>query len=110
MRVLAALVARRIAAASLYPQAARQIFRYASQHYHPTAIIGTGAKIGEGVRIGPFCVISERAEIGPHCELGPGVHILGDTTLGAHCVLRSHAVIGAEVREIGDTCTRVFNV
>ena len=110
MRVLAALVARRFAAASSHgslPQTSLQfrvVYRYYSQQlHHPTAVIGTGAKIGEGVRIGPFCVVSERANIGPHCELGPGVHVLGDTTLGARCVIRSHAVIGAEVREMGDS-------
>ena len=61
---------------------------------HPSSQIGT-ASIAPGVRIGPFCVLSDDAVIGPNCELGAGVHILGSTTLGADCVVKSHAVVGS---------------
>ena len=102
MRVVVALIARRCASNGSCPQALhRQFVRHHSTVHalrHPTAIVGEGAKIGEGVSMGPFVVVSNRATIGAHCELGPGAHILGDTTLGDRCVIRSHAVIGAEVR------------
>ena len=105
MRLVVALAARRLAAATCHraggPALTQQLWRrYSTQAlFHPTAVIGGGATIGEGVSIGPFCIVSDSATIGPHCELGPSVHILGDTTLGARCVIRSHAVIGAEVSE-----------
>lgn len=100
------LFARHLGAASCsrtrpWPEArfAQQLCRYSTQQLlHPTAVIGARAKVGEGVRIGPFCVVSDGAIIGPNCDLESGVHILGNTILGAGCVIRSHAVVGAEVR------------
>ena len=62
---------------------------------HPSSLIGENASIAPSARIGPFCVVSDDAVIGPDCELGAGVHILGATTLGAGCVVRSHAVVGS---------------
>ena len=62
---------------------------------HPSSLIGANASVAPGARIGPFCVVSDDAVIGPNCELGAGVHILGATTLGADCVVRSHAVVGS---------------
>ena len=53
---------------------------------------------GAETAVGPFCVVSAGAVVGPGCRLGAGVHLLGDVELGAGCVLRSHAVVGAEVR------------
>ena len=52
---------------------------------HPTAVIDTSAKIGEGVRIGP------NAYIGVGVEIGDG------TIIGAGAVI-THAMIGAGVR------------
>ena len=65
--------------------------------WHPTAVVGEGARIAPGVRLGPFCVVSGGATLGADCDIGAGAHVLGATTLGAGCVLRSHAVVGAEV-------------
>ena len=62
---------------------------------HPSSLIGANASVAPGARIGPFCVVSDDAVIGPNCELGAGVHVLGATTLGADCVVRSHAVVGS---------------
>ena len=61
---------------------------------HPSSQIGT-ACIADGVRIGPFCVLSDDAVIGANCELGAGVHVLGNTIIGPDCVVMSHAVIGS---------------
>jgi hypothetical protein len=91
----AALTTHRLLRSSFSTPTRTQQQRYSS---HPTAFVGGGAKIGEGVSIGPFCVVSDGATIGPHCELGASVHVLGSTVLGHSCVIRSHAVIGAEVR------------
>jgi len=53
---------------------------------HPTAIVDSGARLGERVRIGPYCVV------GPHVELGPGVELV------SHVVVAGHTNIGAESR------------
>ena len=31
---------------------------------HPSAIVESGAEVGEGVRIGPFCLVGPQAVIG----------------------------------------------
>ena len=49
---------------------------------HPTAVIESGAELGDGVEIGPYCVI------GPHVVLGDGVN------LGAHVVVNGRTRVG----------------
>lgn len=61
---------------------------------HPSAVIETGAALGQGVRIGPFSVI------GPHVRLAAGVEvkshavITGRTQIGAESVVFPFASIG----------------
>ena len=31
---------------------------------HPTAIVEDGAILGEGVRIGPYCIVGSQAKLG----------------------------------------------
>lgn len=50
---------------------------------HPSALVHPGARIGDGVDIGPFAIIGE------HVEIGAG------TSVGAHCVIDGHTRIGA---------------
>lgn len=38
---------------------------------HPAAVVHPGARLGEGVRVGPFAVIDEDVEIGAGCRIGP---------------------------------------
>ncbi|MFZ2620820.1 MAG: acyl-ACP--UDP-N-acetylglucosamine O-acyltransferase [Alphaproteobacteria bacterium] len=51
---------------------------------HPTAIVETGAKLGENVSIGPYCIV------GAHVNIGAG------TVLYSHVVLAGHTTLGAE--------------
>ena len=53
---------------------------------HPTAIVGSGAKIGRNV------------EIGPHSIIGEAVNIGDDSTIGAHVIIEGEVVIGPENR------------
>lgn len=53
---------------------------------HPTAIVAPAARLGEGVEIGPYCVV------GPEVELEAGV------TLVSHVVLEGRTRLGARVR------------
>lgn len=49
---------------------------------HPMAFIHPEAKIGNNVKIGPFCVIGANVEIGDDCELISNVVIEGHTKIG----------------------------
>ena len=64
---------------------------------HPTSVISENAVLSPDVVVGPFCVVSGGTTIGEGVVLQAGVHIFGHSRIGAKCVIRSHAVIGAEV-------------
>jgi UDP-3-O-[3-hydroxymyristoyl] glucosamine N-acyltransferase len=70
---------------------------------HPTAVIGTAARIAAGVSIGPYAVIGDGAEIGndtvvgPHCVLGSGVRLGKQCQLVAHVTVYSGSRIGDRV-------------
>jgi UDP-N-acetylglucosamine acyltransferase len=49
---------------------------------HPTAIIHSNARLGEGVRVGPYSIIGEHVEIGERTSIGPHVVITGHTRIG----------------------------
>ncbi|MCX9156567.1 acyl-ACP--UDP-N-acetylglucosamine O-acyltransferase [Niveibacterium sp. 24ML] len=49
---------------------------------HPAAIVHPGARIAEGVEIGPFSVIGEHVEIGAGTSIGSHVVITGHTRIG----------------------------
>ncbi|WP_158917008.1 acyl-ACP--UDP-N-acetylglucosamine O-acyltransferase [Caulobacter sp. S45] len=61
---------------------------------HPSAIVDAKAQIGEGVEIGPYCIV------GPDVVLHSGVRLLhhvvieGHTEIGADCVISSFASLG----------------
>ncbi len=81
---------------------------------HPTAVVHPSARMGEGVHIGPHCVveagavvgdgvallagtyIGHGAHIGPHSLLQPGVKVLDRCRIGASCMLHSGVIIGAD--------------
>lgn len=59
---------------------------------HPSAIVHPGARLGEGVQVGPF------ATIGEHVEIGAG------TTIGAHAVVTGRTRMGRENRIFPFAC------
>jgi len=61
---------------------------------HRTAVVSAEARLGDGVSIGPFCVVEDDVELGAGCVLGPHVTILPYTTLGAGCRVHAGAVLG----------------
>ena len=81
---------------------------------HPSAIIGSGAKLGEGVCVGPFVVVEEGAEVGEdvvimalsyvgaRSKVGsgtfvyPGVTIREDVVIGRRAIIHSGTVIGSD--------------
>lgn len=63
---------------------------------HPTAVISSGADIGEDVSIGPYSVIGENVKIGDGCRIGSSVLIEGHTYIGRN----NHIFHGASIGSI----------
>lgn len=70
---------------------------------HPSAVIGKDVQLGEQVFIGPYVVIEEGSTIGDHCILKSHIHIgrevsLGEnTTIHPHVTIYDHCQIGSRV-------------
>jgi UDP-N-acetylglucosamine acyltransferase len=68
---------------------------------HPSAIVEDGARIGDNVEIGAFCLIGSEAEIADGAVLRSHVVVEGRTHIGSGTVVFPHAVIGAPPQDIG---------
>ena len=83
---------------ALYPEPPR------ATGIHPSAVIGTGAKLGKDVAIGAHSIIGEgvvlgdRVVIGPLCDVGRGVAIGEDSHLVSGVTLYPGTILGARVR------------
>ena len=62
---------------------------------HPTAIVDENAVIGEGVSIGPYCVIG-KVTIGNGCVIDSNVRLYDNVILGKYCKVKASAVLGGE--------------
>ena len=49
---------------------------------HPTAILGRGVRLGEGVSLGPWVVLGDAVALGARVRLGPGVVLEEEVTVG----------------------------
>lgn len=67
---------------------------------HPSSYVSPEAKLGDGVEVGPFCIIhanvilGNRVKVGSHCELGIST-ALGDGSpliIGDDSLIRSHSI------------------
>ena len=88
---------------------------------HPTAVIGPGVELGEGVSVGPHAVIFTGVSVGPRTRIHAGA-VLGDepqdlgfkggdsrVRIGADCVIREHVTIHRGTKPgtetvVGDGC------
>ena len=61
---------------------------------HPTSVVGSRAKIGQNVEIGPFCIVEDEVLIGDDCRLASHVILKNGTTLGRGNLVFESAVIG----------------
>ncbi|MDA0322772.1 MAG: UDP-3-O-(3-hydroxymyristoyl)glucosamine N-acyltransferase [Verrucomicrobia bacterium] len=68
---------------------------------HPSASVCSDVSLGDGVSIGPACVIEPGAEVGDHCVLVAGVYIGHRARIGSDCRLYANVCIREDV-EIGD--------
>jgi UDP-3-O-[3-hydroxymyristoyl] glucosamine N-acyltransferase len=60
---------------------------------HPSAVIGTDARIDPSAEIGPLAVIGDGAVIGRRTRIGPLALVGANVTIGADCRVGSHASI-----------------
>jgi UDP-3-O-[3-hydroxymyristoyl] glucosamine N-acyltransferase len=96
---------------AIFSQQAKLDFARAAAYLHPqpksrgtqhsTTAIDPGAKIGEGVELGPFVVIDADAFIGAGCILHPGVFIGKGCRRGKECILHPGVVLYPGV-QLGD--------
>lgn len=69
-----------------------------------SAIVGPGAELGSGIRVGPGVVIGEGAALGEESRVGPftvigeGVRVGRRCRIGSHCSLQAGVRVGDRVR------------
>lgn len=81
---------------------------------HPSAVIGRGVRLGDGVAIGPFvsvgdgavlgdrvtleprCTVGAGVRIGDDCRVFPGVTLYAGTQLGRRVAIHASSVIGSD--------------
>ncbi len=60
---------------------------------HPTAIIGDGVRIGDGVSIGPYAVIGSGTVLADNCSIFPHTVLGKNVTIGSEATIHSHVSI-----------------
>jgi len=68
---------------------------------HSTAVVSSGASLGEGVDLGHHVIVEADAVVGEGTVLHSGVVVGAGSRIGAHCTLHPHVVLYPGVR-IGD--------
>jgi UDP-N-acetylglucosamine acyltransferase len=79
-----------------------------SSSIHSTAVIGSGAQIGEGVAIGPYTVIEEDVVIGDGTVIGPHVHIADGARIGSECRISTGAVLSTAPQDLKYSGEKTF--
>ena len=67
---------------------------------HPTAIVGKECQLGEGVEIGPYCVLSGQVTIGAGARLQSHVQIQGPVEIGSGTRLFPFTSIGSRPQDV----------
>jgi sugar O-acyltransferase (sialic acid O-acetyltransferase NeuD family) len=65
---------------------------------HPTAIIGTGSKLGEGVILCPFAVVTAHATLGNFVMLNLHATVGHDAVVGEGCTLSGHCDVTGQAQ------------
>jgi UDP-N-acetylglucosamine acyltransferase len=67
---------------------------------HPTAVIEAGARLGTGVKIGPYCVVGAEATLHDGVELVSHVVVAGRTSIGPRTRIFPFASIGHQPQDL----------
>ena len=70
---------------------------------HSTAVVHGEAILGQGIFLGPYCVIGAGANIGDGCMIGSHTVVENAAKIGARTILHPHVFVGAAC-EIGSDC------
>jgi UDP-N-acetylglucosamine acyltransferase len=66
---------------------------------HPTAVVSPCAKLGDGVVVGPLCVVGDDVEMGAGCKLLGSCTVLGPMRMGESNVVYPYAVLGGDPQD-----------
>lgn len=72
----------------------------ADAQIHPTAVVEDGAKLGAGVRIGPFSLVGPDVTLGDGVELISHVVVAGATDIGARTRIWPFASLGHQPQDL----------
>ncbi len=67
---------------------------------HPTAIIESGAAIGQGASIGPYCIVGGNVKLGDGVTLKAHVVVEGHTSVGDNTMIYPFASIGTAPQDL----------
>jgi UDP-N-acetylglucosamine acyltransferase len=70
---------------------------------HPTAVVGASARLGPGVKVGPFAVVEGDTDIGAHTEVRAHAVLKRFTTLGEENTVHEGAILGGEPQDVAFT-------
>ena len=78
---------------------------------HPSAVIDPGARLAQGVEVGPFAVIGAGVEIGAGTRIGPHAVIRGPSRIGCDNRIFQFASVGEDPQDIKyggeETCLEI---
>ena len=60
---------------------------------HETAVVDSGAMVGEDSNVWHFCHVSGGAVIGKNCTLGQNVFVGGKAVIGNHCKVQNNVSV-----------------
>src|ERR1700675_4178032 len=66
----------------------------------PTARVADAARIGEGVEIGPYCLVGPQVELSGGVRLIPHVNVTGVTTIGEGTVAYPFSSLGTPPQSV----------
>ena len=67
---------------------------------HPTALVDSRAQIGQGVWIGPHCILEGDTQIGDNSVLEAKVLVKSGTTIGKRCRVWPNVILGHEPQDM----------
>ncbi len=67
---------------------------------HPPAIIDLGAEVGDGVEIGPYCIVGDGVRLGDGCWLQGHVTICGPSVIGTGNRFFAYGSIGQQTQDL----------
>jgi UDP-N-acetylglucosamine acyltransferase len=67
---------------------------------HPTSVVEPGARLAQGVRVGPYCVVGAQVELQEEVELVSHVAVAGRTVVGAETRIFPFASIGHQPQDL----------